>query len=52
MVTIKRCKLYLMHEGNFGCFKTFDLLFGLMNAENAAVFRSPMKNFKNGYENT
>lgn len=40
-----------MHEGNFGCFKHIRLIFGLMNAENAAIFRFPMKNFKNGCEN-
>lgn len=41
-----------MHEGNFGCFNILRLIFGLMNAENAAILRFPMKNFKNGYENT
>lgn len=27
------------------------LIFDLMNAENAAIFRFPMENYKNGYEN-
>lgn len=29
----------------------FDLIFGLMNAVNAAIFRIPMENYKDGYEN-
>lgn len=40
-----------MHEGNFGCFKCISLIFGLMNAENAAIFRFPVENSKDGYEN-
>ena len=51
MVTVKRCKLHTMHEGDFGCFKHIWLIFGLMNAKNAAIFRFPMKIFKNGYDN-
>lgn len=48
MVTIKRYVLCMKATLDVATHLTY---FGLMNAENAALFRFPMKNFKNDYEN-